>query len=467
VRTDGAIQYTPLKNLHPYNNRWSVKVRVTSKGPLKQYNTAKGSGKVFSVDLVDEQGGEIRATAFNAYAEKFFDIFETQKVYRISKGTLKVADKRFSRLNSEYDMTLDSGAEVVPIFDDSSIKRVVYDVTPIASLEPVPKDTIVDVMGVAQSIGALSEVIVRTTGAKTSKRDITICDMSGRSIVLTLWKEHAERPEWDDPNLRFHHPVIAVKGARVGDFNGKSLSTILSTQVEIDPTDADGAGQLRSWYDESQGSGVFSMGSQGGGAGSSTGGSQGMGMGMGMGTGTGTYGPTERRLIGDVEDDEVLAKEKGETFLVVASITQIKQEGATYQSCPQDSCKKKVLYEPLTSKYRCDKCNAEYDSCENRYILQCQITDHSGSHMVTCFGDEAKTILGVSANDLVQMRESDYPGYEAAFSKALYSEYEYKIRAKTDTYQGESRVKWNVVQLRSLNYGVEANSKAVQLVASQ
>lgn len=42
------------------------------------------------------------------------------------------------------------------------------------------------------------------------------------------------------------HPILAVKGARVGDFNGRTLSTVSSSNVAIDP-DIPEAGTLRHW----------------------------------------------------------------------------------------------------------------------------------------------------------------------------------------------------------------------------
>jgi ssDNA-binding replication factor A large subunit len=59
----GAIY--PVTALSPYMNRWTIKVRVTKKGDVKTYTNAKGDGKLLSVDLLDAQGGEIRATMFN------------------------------------------------------------------------------------------------------------------------------------------------------------------------------------------------------------------------------------------------------------------------------------------------------------------------------------------------------------------------------------------------------------------
>jgi replication factor A1 len=43
------------------------------------------------------------------------------------------------------------------------------------------------------------------------------------------------------------HPVLAVKNARVGDFNGRSLSTLNSSTVLVDPMDRPETGALRTW----------------------------------------------------------------------------------------------------------------------------------------------------------------------------------------------------------------------------
>jgi ssDNA-binding replication factor A large subunit len=38
--------------------------------------------------------------------EKFYDVFQENHVYIISKGQLKPANKKFSRLPNEYELTL-------------------------------------------------------------------------------------------------------------------------------------------------------------------------------------------------------------------------------------------------------------------------------------------------------------------------------------------------------------------------
>ena len=56
--------------------------------------------------------GEIRATAFNDTAERFYPQFEVDKVYYISKCQVKNANKQYSSLKNDYEMTFRDDAEV-------------------------------------------------------------------------------------------------------------------------------------------------------------------------------------------------------------------------------------------------------------------------------------------------------------------------------------------------------------------
>ena len=66
-------------------------------------------------------------------------------------------------------------------------------------------------------------------------------------LQVTLWGNMAKDPgqQLEEAVAAGRHPVIAVKEARVGDFNGRSLSTLSSSIVELDP-DIPQAGALRS-----------------------------------------------------------------------------------------------------------------------------------------------------------------------------------------------------------------------------
>jgi len=73
--------------------------------------------------------------------------------------------------------------------------------------------------------------------------------MSGRSVEVTLWgifcdAEGQKLQLLCDSGL---NPVLALKSVRVTEFNGRSVSTISSTQLKIDP-DFPEADKLQHWY---------------------------------------------------------------------------------------------------------------------------------------------------------------------------------------------------------------------------
>ena len=75
------------------------------------------------MDLIDESG-EIRATAFKAECDKFYEMIEIGKVYYITQGTLKAANKQYSNLNNDYELTFKDSTEVVPCTDEEETSKI-------------------------------------------------------------------------------------------------------------------------------------------------------------------------------------------------------------------------------------------------------------------------------------------------------------------------------------------------------
>jgi replication factor A1 len=143
----------PINTINPYLPKWTIRARVTHKSDMKTWNNQKGSGTLFSVDLLDETG-EIRATMFQDAAQHFFPILVPGKVYFISKGTLKFANKRYSSLKNEYELTLDLNSYVVPADDDVKvdIPKAHFHFVPIDHINEMNKD---DMVGSSLSITTL------------------------------------------------------------------------------------------------------------------------------------------------------------------------------------------------------------------------------------------------------------------------------------------------------------------------
>ena len=83
------------------------------------------------------QGTQIQATMFNEAAKKFYDKFELGKVYYISKGTLRVANKQFKTVQNDYEMTLNENSEVEEASDEAAcIPETKFKFVPIDQLGP-------------------------------------------------------------------------------------------------------------------------------------------------------------------------------------------------------------------------------------------------------------------------------------------------------------------------------------------
>ncbi|KAK1417422.1 hypothetical protein QVD17_26549 [Tagetes erecta] len=438
MKNEAPARIIPIAALNPYQGRWAIKARVTAKGDLRRYNNAKGDGKVFSFDLLDLDKGEIRVTCFNTVVDRFYDTIEVGKVYIISKGSLKPAKKNFNHLNNEWEIFLESSSTVDLCPDeDSSIPQQQFSFKPIIEIETTENNSIIDVIGVVTSVKPCVPV-QRKNGLETQKRDLNLKDQSGRSVELTLWGEFCNREGQklqELVNCGFS-PVLAVKAGKVNDFSGKSIGTISSSQLFIDP-DSPEASNLRAWFDrggKNLDSQSISRDLQGG------------------------LRPDTRKTVSQIKDEGLGRSDKPDWVTVKATISFIKTDTFCYTACPltygDKQCTKKVT-KSGNAKWQCDRCNQEFEECDYRYLLQCQIQDHTGLTWVTAFQEVGEEILGCSAKELYMMK-SEGEGNDDRFGNAiksrLFAEVIMKLKIKEETYGDEQRVKSTVVKLDKVNY---------------
>lgn len=101
----------PIESLSPYQNKWTIKARVTNKSDIRTFSSQRGDGKVFNVTLMDETG-EIRATAWNAVVDDLFDKIEEGKVYFISRARVNIAKKKFASSSTDFELNLEKNTEI-------------------------------------------------------------------------------------------------------------------------------------------------------------------------------------------------------------------------------------------------------------------------------------------------------------------------------------------------------------------
>lgn len=70
-----------------------------------------------------------------------------------------MADKKYSG-GKDYELNFDEKASIVKVADDSNIKTTNFDIKPIAMIESMEKDTVVDVQGILKTCVCDAGVVV-------------------------------------------------------------------------------------------------------------------------------------------------------------------------------------------------------------------------------------------------------------------------------------------------------------------
>lgn len=422
----------PINSLSPYQNKWTIRARVVYKAPVRTWSNQRGEGKLFSMDLIDESG-EIRATAFNTECDKFFDMIEVNKVYFITRGVIKTANKKFSNLNNDYELTLSSDSQIFPChdFDDTQMPALKFNFVPLSQVKNVDVDGIVDVIGVCQTAGDVVNLVSKTTRKELKKRDVTIVDQSLSSVTMTLWDTQAEE---FDGSLQ---PVIAIKGSRIREFMGsKSLSLLGSTVMQINP-DIDEAHRLRGWYDSLPSNTEFNSISA-----------------------RSEVGANSQFLsIKGAQLAQLGNGDKADYYSMYSHLIFVKSESALYKACPKPDCQKKVV-DRNDGTYRCEKCNDETENFKYRLMLQAQLSDMTGNQWVTMFQEAAESLLGTTSSDLGRLLEEAKEDYSDVFQRQMFKLFEFRARAKMETYNNETRLKVSIVNIKPIDYKV-ASSKLI------
>ncbi|KAE8693179.1 Replication protein A 70 kDa DNA-binding subunit A [Hibiscus syriacus] len=425
AKNEAPPRIIPISALNPYQGRWTIKARVTAKGELRRYNNARGEGKVFSFDLLDSDGGEIRVTCFNAVVDQFYNQIEAGKIYLISRGSLKPAQKAFNHLNNEHEIFLDSTSTVQLCYeDDNRIPQQQFNFRTISEIEGMENNTMVDIVGVVSFISPAASIL-RKNGIETQKRTLHLRDKSGRSVELTLWGSfcNAEGQKLQTLCDSGEFPVLAVKAGRVSEFNGKAVGSISTTQLFIDPDFPEAHRETSS-----------------------------------------VSRADNRKTLSQIKDEKLGTSEKPDWVTVVARIAYIKLDNFCYTACPimngDRQCNKKVTNNG-DGKWWCDKCDRAVDECDYRYIIQFQIQDHTGITWVTAFQESGKELMGVSAKDLYHLRyeNQDDEKFMEITRQVMFNKYIFKLKVKEEIFSDEQRVKSTVVKVEKVKF--PSNSKCL------
>ncbi|GLT25192.1 hypothetical protein SLA2020_003370 [Shorea laevis] len=431
----------PLVSLNPYQGNWTIKVRVTSKGNMRTYRNARGEGCVFNVELTDEDGTQIQATMFNEAARKFYDKFQLGKVYYISKGTLKVANKQFKTVKNDYEMTLNENSEVEEAANEETfIPETKFNFVPIDQLGPyVNGKELVDIIGVVQNVSDKVLLRRKIDNETVPKRDMTIADETKRTVVVSLWNDLATGLGQELLELADKSPIVAIKSLKVGDFQGVSLSTIGRSTMQVNP-DIPEAKRLRTWY-ESEGKGTTMASISSGLSPSSKTGARSM------------Y--SDRVALSHITVNPSLGEDKPSFFSIRAYVSLIRNDQAMwYRACK--TCNKKVT-EAVGSGYWCEGCQKNDDQCNLRYIMVLKVSDSSGDAWVSAFNEEAEKIVGCPADELDKLKsEEGTMNYQEKLKEATWIPHLFRVSVAQNEYNNEKRQRITVRAVAPIDFAAES-----------
>jgi replication factor A1 len=405
----------PIESLSPYAHKWTIRARCTAKSDMKEWHNQKGTGKLFSVNLLDDTG-EIRATAFTEVADKLYPIFEVGVVYYISAPCrVTLAKKQFSNLPNDYELQFERDTEVEKAEDQENKPQIRFNFTKIGDLNSIEKDATIDTVGVLKEVAEITTITSKNTNKDYSKRELTLADDSQTSVRLTIWGKAAES---------FEAPlesIIAFKGAKVSDFGGRSLSLLSSGTMMIDP-DIDEAHKLRGWFNAVGQNATFST-------------HQNM-------TSASSGSKNETKPISAIIEEEAYLQDTPTWVSLRASVLYVKNTTIAYPACSTQGCNKKVI-EENPGAWWCEKCQATFPEPQYRYVLSVNVGDHTGTLWLSCFDEAGQDIVGMSANEAMKIKmddeENNTQNFMNVMQEATCKTFNFRVRARMETYQDQPK----------------------------
>ncbi|KAA6402009.1 MAG: putative replication factor-a protein [Streblomastix strix] len=433
--------------------------RVTVKSEIKQYTQRfnLGQGKLLSCDLIDEEGGETKIICFNLVVDKFEPILRKGGIYYIHKGQIKhPTNKKFCRFDNEITLEIDS--VIVPINEDSStstdqssslqnIPKMKWEfVENIASIEQINADSLIDCVGVVIEVGDLQPITIKSKSLSTYKRGITIVDNSLKKIEVIFWGNQATEINNPQPNnsdsiviVKFGD-LLSVKTVKVGEFNGKNLSSNYS-YYEINDQQNERCKQLRIWW-ERTGKNIYNT-FEGVRSSAST-----SVVNVKSKLPRYTFSIVKQQGIGTIE-------KQPDFFSIIANPVTFQRENMFYNACPNEKCGKKV------DGTKCQMCGEVVPTV--RYIVNVLLCDHTGSAWVYLFAQRAEDFFKMKAADLSRLEKEKPSEFYKIKNDCLLKPRLWKIKAALDNYQGQNNVKYTCISVDNVLFSRESREMLLNI----
>ena len=115
-----------------------------------------------------------------------------------------------------------------------------------------------------------------------------------------------------------------------------------------------------------------------------------------------------------------------------------------------DGTNKKVVAEG--DRYYSEGTGKHYDNFVRRYVMRCEVMDHTGKCTFNVFNDQAEEILGCTADEISASKESGDKAYDITLKNALLVPYVFRVRCHAEEYNNEARMRFAAARIEKVDY---------------
>ena len=433
--------YTSLKQLTTFSRDFIIFVRVTKKSEIKTFETRNNNmgssqGKLFYFIVLDRDGNEMQCTCFNKAVDKFFDIIEEDQLYEIKGGYVKLNDKKYTRIKSDYKIVLDENSKITKKADNGIIKKNNMTIIRIKDIPNMNLYSIVDLCVVVLNVG--EKMIKNTRNGSQPLKKIVVGDVSKYKIEISLWRVHS------DTNVKFGD-ILLINNVKIGEYKGRTLTTFDETCIKINPPRTNEyVRELEEFIQKNDIKGEF--------------------LDLENNTEMKTETKEESENYTSVHIRDVLEsldeyEDVHNLSKVTAIVTQIlHNEKNYYLGCSDRNCKRKLKLEGDSDEYICPNCRRSTKTPTYYYTLSLRVKDASTEYWIDIFGKTAESIMKCTAEEYKNVLESgDEEKLKQLTHNVEFKVFNFWVKPKMQTYNTVSKKKLYAYKIEPYNERAEAH----------
>ena len=434
--------YTSLKQLTTFSRDFIIFIRVTKKSEIKTFETRNNSmgtgsqGKLFYFIVLDRDGNEMQCTCFNKAVDKFFDVIEEDQVYEIKGGYVKLNDKKYTKIKSDYKIVLDENSKITKKIDNGIIKKNNMTIVKIKDIQNMNLYSIVDLCVVVLNVG--EKMIKNTRNGSQPLKKIVVGDVSKYKIEISLWRVHS------DTNVKFGD-ILLINNVKIGEYKGRTLTSFDETCIKINPPKTNEyVHELEEFIQKNDIKGEW--------------------LDLENTTEIKHENKEENENYTSVHIRDVLEslddyEDVSNLSKVTAIVTQIlHNEKNYYLGCSDRNCKRKLKFEEDTDEYVCPNCRKSTKTPTYYYTLSLRVKDASTEYWIDIFGKTAESIMKCTAEEYKEILENrDEEKLREITHKVEFKVFNFWVKPKIQTYNTVSKKKLYAYRIEPYNEKSEAH----------